>query len=98
MRYVIDAFFPTSKTAAILDLGCGHGTLVHFAQQAGYSNMQGIDVSEQQVELARKLGIANIQQGDLMETLKAIPPASLDAVVAFDVIEHFSKDELIGSG
>lgn len=95
MRYVIGAFFPADKSAAILDLGCGHGTLVHFAHQAGYNNTQGVDVSGQQVELARKLGITNIAKGDLMATLKATPPASLDAVVAFDVIEHFTKDELI---
>jgi 2-polyprenyl-3-methyl-5-hydroxy-6-metoxy-1,4-benzoquinol methylase len=95
MRYVIDTFFPTDKTAAILDLGCGHGTLVYFAQLAGYCNTQGVDVSGQQVELAQKLGIANIKQGDLMETLKGMPPSSLDAVVAFDVIEHFTKDELV---
>lgn len=95
MRYVINAFFPKDKTATILDLGCGHGTLAHFAQQAGYRNTQGVDVSGQQVELARKLGITNIAQGDLMATLKALPSASLDTVVAFDVIEHFTKDELI---
>ncbi|WP_445779494.1 class I SAM-dependent DNA methyltransferase [Shewanella sp.] len=95
MRYVIDAFFPEDKSAAILDLGCGHGTLVHFAQQAGYRNAQGVDASKQQVELARKLGITNVVQGDLMETLKAIPSESLDTVIAFDVIEHFTKDELI---
>jgi 2-polyprenyl-3-methyl-5-hydroxy-6-metoxy-1,4-benzoquinol methylase len=95
MRYVIDAFFPADKSAAILDLGCGHGTLVHFAHQAGYHNIQGVDVSEQQVFLAQKLGIANIKQGDLMETLKLVLPSSLDAVVSFDVIEHFTRDELI---
>ncbi len=95
MRRVIRDFFPKEKSAAILDLGCGHGTLVYFALQAGYANTQGVDVSAQQVNLAHKLGIANVRQGDLMETLKTIPPASLDAVVAFDVIEHFTKDELI---
>jgi len=69
-----------------LYLGCGHGTLVLFAHQAGYVNTQGIDVSVQQVASARQLGIANITEGDLMVALKAIPPASLDAVIAFDVI------------
>lgn len=95
MQYVIGAFFPPEKSAAILDLGCGHGTLVHFARAAGYFNIQGVDVSAQQVNLAHQLGISNIQQGDLVATLKATPLASLDAVVAFDVIEHFTKDELI---
>ena len=95
MRYVIDTFFPKNKSANILDLGCGHGTLLHFAQRAGYSNAHGIDVSSQQVELASHLGINNVKRGELMETLQSIEPGSLDAVIAFDVIEHFTKDELI---
>ncbi|MEI6839068.1 MAG: class I SAM-dependent methyltransferase [Alcaligenaceae bacterium] len=95
MRFVINTFFPKDKFAAILDLGCGHGTLVYFAQQSGYANTQGVDLSTQQVALAKQLGIANITQGDLMAALRATPPASLDAVIAFDVIEHFTKDELI---
>ena len=95
MSRVIRDFFPKEKTARILDLGCGHGTLIHFALKAGYSNIQGVDVSPQQIRLAHKLGISKVQQGDLVETLKTIPPASLDAVVTFDVIEHFTKDELI---
>lgn len=95
MQRIINDFFPNEKSASILDLGCGHGTLVHFALQAGYANTRGVDLSLQQVDLAQSLGIANVRQGDLMGTLKALPSASLDAVVAFDVIEHFAKDELI---
>jgi len=95
MRYVINTFFPKDKSAAIFDLGCGHGTLLHFAQEAGYANAHGVDGSAQQVALAQQLGIANITQGDLLAAIKATPRASLDAVIAFDVIEHFTKDELI---
>jgi len=95
MHRVIRNFFPKEKSAAILDLGCGHGTLVYYALQVGYLNIQGVDVSGQQVNLAHKLGISSVRQGEMMGTLKTIPPASLDAVVAFDVIEHFTKDELI---
>jgi cyclopropane fatty-acyl-phospholipid synthase-like methyltransferase len=68
---------------------------VHFAQQAGYHQTTGVDVSGQQVALAHKLGISGVRQGDLMAILGATPAASLDAIVAFDVIEHFTKDELI---
>lgn len=95
MRYVIKSFFPEDKMSAILDLGCGHGTMIYFAQQEGYYNIRGVDVSAQQVALANKLGIEHVQQGELMETLRITPPSSLDAVVTFDVIEHFTKEELI---
>ena len=95
MRYIIRTFFPNDKAGNILDLGCGHGTLVYFAHLAGYVNAHGVDASAQQVELANKLNINNIFFGDLMAALEAAPRESLDAVVAFDVIEHFNKDELV---
>ncbi|MEE3331772.1 MAG: class I SAM-dependent methyltransferase, partial [Myxococcota bacterium] len=34
-------------------------------------------------------------QGDLLPSLKERPAESLDAVLAFDVLEHFGRDELI---
>lgn len=96
MEHVISSFFPPKKSSIIIDLGCGHGTLVHFARQRGYSAVHGVDVSSQQVALAVQLGIEGVIEGDLSTTLAALPAESVDAIVAFDVIEHFTKDELIG--
>lgn len=87
--------FPTDRDAVVLDLGCGHGALIYFAQSAGYRNVQGIDRSPQQVAAAKSLGIAGVVEGDLLETLRLSPSGSVDAVVTFDVIEHFRKDELV---
>lgn len=95
MEHVVDSFFPSDKSSLIIDLGCGHGTLVHFARQRGYLAMRGVDVSPQQVALAARLGIEGVTEGDLSSTLSALPAESVDAIVAFDVIEHFPKDELI---
>lgn len=79
----------------MLDLGCGHGALLHFAREAGYTSLQGVDGSSQQVEAARRLGIAGVEEGDLRAVLSAQPDVSLDVVVAYDVIEHFTRDELL---
>jgi SAM-dependent methyltransferase len=87
--------FPPARDAAILDLGCGHGALLHAAREAAYTNLTGVDNSPAQVAAARKLGIEGVIQGDLFETIRTLPAASRDAIVAFDVIEHFTKDELI---
>lgn len=87
--------FPPDRAAAILELGCGHGALLHAAGRAGYTNMRGVDGSPAQVAAAQKLGIAAVREADLFEAIRATPDASLDAVVAFDVIEHFDKNELI---
>jgi SAM-dependent methyltransferase len=91
----IAAHFPAGSGAAILDLGCGHGALLYFARRAGYTNVTGVDASPAQIDAARRLGIDGIKAGEILPTLRATPAASLDAVIAYDVIEHFTKDELI---
>lgn len=95
LRGVVRRFFPANRAARILDLGCGHGALIHFAREAGYSEVSGIDVSPEQVAEAQRLGIEGVRQGDLLGGLATLPDDSQDAVVAFDVIEHFTKDELV---
>ena len=86
--------FPPARGAAILELCCGHGALLHFAREAGYANMAGVDASPAQVEAAKRLGISGVRQGDLWAALREQTSSSLDAVVAFDVLEHLTKEEL----
>jgi cyclopropane fatty-acyl-phospholipid synthase-like methyltransferase len=95
MNNLIRKHFPLDKNAAVLELGCGHGALIYFAREAGYRNVIGVDRSPQQVAEARHLGIEGIKEGDLIETLKSYADNSIDVVIAFDVIEHFTKDELL---
>lgn len=95
LKKLIREHFPKDLNAEILDLGCGSGAIVHFARQAGYVRVTGVDGSPEQVLEAARLGIKGIHQGDLFETLRSLSDASLDVIVAFDVIEHFSKQELV---
>ena len=97
LRRLIAAHFPADRQARILELGCGHGALLHFAQIAGYKNIEGIDGSSAQVAAAARLGIAGVREGQLMEALAQTAPASLDAVVAFDVLEHLTRDEIVAA-
>ena len=95
LQQLVQRHFPANKDAVVLDLGCGHGALIHVARKQGYRNLRGIDRSPEQVAAARRLGIENVIDGDLTEALLAQPDSSLDVVVAFDVIEHFTRDELL---
>ncbi|MBM3522983.1 MAG: class I SAM-dependent methyltransferase [Alphaproteobacteria bacterium] len=81
--------------AAILDLGCGHGAIVHVARSLGYTNIGGVDGSPSQVAAAKRLGIEGVRLGDMFEVVRALPAASLDAAISFDVIEHLDREELI---
>jgi 2-polyprenyl-3-methyl-5-hydroxy-6-metoxy-1,4-benzoquinol methylase len=93
---LVRAHLPADRKVVILDLGCGHGALIHFTRRAGYTNIRGVDGSPEQVAAARRLGIEGVEEGDLLAALAAQADESLDVVVAFDVIEHFTRDELLG--
>lgn len=95
LNRLIADHFPKEKSARILELGCGHGALLHFARAAGYANMTGVDGSPAQIAAAERLGIGGIRQGDLMGALREAAEASLDAVVLFDVLEHLTRDEIL---
>lgn len=95
LQKLIRQCFPNDRYAAILDLGCGHGALIHFARQAGYRNLRGVDGSHEQVAAAKELRIEGIEKGDVMEALAKEPAAALDCLITFDLIEHFNRDELI---
>ncbi len=95
LRQMVQKHFPAEKKAAVLDLGCGHGALIYFAKQLGYTQVHGVDGSADQVAAARLLGIDGVEEGDLIQVLNAHLSASLDVVIAFDVMEHFTRDELL---
>jgi SAM-dependent methyltransferase len=79
------------KSAKILELGCGPGYFLEYMRNRGYSDSRGIDISEEQVALAREKRLA-AEVDDVFAALDAAAGA-LDAVVGIDLLEHFSKDE-----
>lgn len=85
--------FPADKLVSFLDIGCGNGSLLAAAKAKGYQNVKGIDISEEQVELAHRLGVPEVIQGNLNELI-ASGKETFDLITGMDIIEHFSKDEL----
>lgn len=83
-----------NKQIEILDLGCGIGSLIAACKKAGYSNLTGIDISNQQVELAHELEITEVIKADIFEYLDKQENA-FDLISGMDIIEHFSKEELV---
>jgi len=94
-KQVIARHFPKEKDLPILELGCGHGALIYIAQQYGYKNIRGVDISEEQVTEAKKIGLNNVFHGDLMEFLEKQKSLSVRTVISIDVIEHLDKGELL---
>lgn len=86
----IKNFSPDSK---ILELGCGPGYLLDYLKLLNYNNTLGIDISKEQIEIAKSKNHKVIQT-DVFDFLRNTSD-SWDIVFAFDFIEHFTKDELI---
>ena len=95
LKALVRKHFPTERDGKIIDLGCGHGALVHFARLAGYQQATGVDISPEQVELAQSLGVDGIRQGNVFEALRDLPDCSQSVVIAFDVLEHLTRDEAL---
>lgn len=85
---------PADTETRILDLGCGHGGLIHFLRQQGYSNVAGVDLSPEQVDLAASRGIEGVECDDLLSFLgRQQVPA--EVVFLIDVVEHLSRAEML---
>ena len=85
---------PVDKAARVADLGCGFGSFLYFLRAEGYGNAWGVDVSSEQIEAARNLGISNVVQGDCGEFLEK-HPGEFDCLTAFDLLEHLPKNETL---
>ena len=85
---------PRDKSAQIVDIACGAGHFLYFLQKEGYVNTLGIDMSDEQLAIAKKAGVVNIEKGDLFDFLKR-NPGKFDVIIANDIIEHLYKDEVL---
>jgi SAM-dependent methyltransferase len=79
--------------AAILEIGCGGGELLLFLARHGYSQARGVDTSAEQVARAQQRGV-RAELGDAFDVLGREPRAYA-ALIAVDVLEHFTRDELV---
>lgn len=93
-RSVLRAHLPPDRGARILDLGCGFGALVDFLHGEGYRGASGVDLSGEQVALARKLGIAGVEQADAIAHVGAYAD-TFDLITCFDLLEHLNKREVL---
>ena len=91
--YYFRKWLPKRKDATILDMGCGAGQLLLFFKQRGYTNLSGVDISPEQVGLARQV-TPDIAERDIFEFLEAHSD-SFDLITGLDIIEHFHKDEIL---
>lgn len=93
LRPLIGTYLPSDRNARILDLGCGYGAFLLMLREEGYTNLRGVDLSPEQVQLANELGASMVELGTLESAL--VEERGLALVTMFDVIEHLTRSEAI---
>ncbi|KKQ75973.1 MAG: Methyltransferase type 11 [Parcubacteria group bacterium GW2011_GWC1_38_6] len=75
-----------TKSARILDAGCGTGGTIKLLNNAGFNNIYGIDKSNEAIKFCRKRKIKNLKQG----TVNFLPynKKTYDVVICLDVLYH----------
>lgn len=74
--------------AAIADIGCGRGALLHTFHTVGYRRVFGLDPAPAS---AASLSIGPVLQGSLSDAPQKLPLAELDLVCLTGVLEHLPQ-------
>lgn len=77
-------------SASILDVGCSAGPLLRRLHAAGYTNVTGIDLSEDAIRRCHSVGLANTEVMDATNPRYA--DQSFDLLIASDVLEHIADE------
>ncbi|MBI5823164.1 MAG: class I SAM-dependent methyltransferase [Chloroflexi bacterium] len=80
------------RNAPVLELGCGQGFMLRYLQSAGFTNLTGVDISEEQIAIAKERGF-NAIHANAFDFLSS-NEGQFEIIFAIDLIEHFKKEEL----
>jgi len=85
-------WLPENKHSVIFDAGCGRGEALDCLRQMGYTCLAGVDLSPEQVEVARLKGLP-VEQVDVLDYLST-ETARYDLIIAMDMVEHLEPAEM----
>ena len=89
----LSGWLPASFEANVVDIACGGGKFLHFLKERGYSSITGVDLSPEQVSLARQV-VPDVAEENAIDFLDRHKD-TFDLITGFDVIEHLNKSEVL---
>ncbi len=84
---------PANRRARILVISCGPGYFVNLLEQAGYTDVAGIDSDPEKVQHAQRRGL-NCRVGTAFEELMAAREP-FDAIICEQELNHLTKEEMM---
>ncbi|MCK6478931.1 MAG: class I SAM-dependent methyltransferase [Planctomycetaceae bacterium] len=88
---MLGPWLAADRPSRVLEIGCGAGAFLWWARSRGIGEVAGVDLSGEMVAQARSLGLP-AELGDARSSLAE--RRGLDWIVAFDLVEHFRRDEV----
>jgi len=88
----VESLLEVFPVAATIDLGCGRGEWLELLAESGFKPV-GVDLDKGMLEACLERGL-QVEQGDALAYLSALPDESQVVVSAFHVVEHITFDHL----
>jgi ubiquinone/menaquinone biosynthesis C-methylase UbiE len=82
---------PIPSDGAVLDIGTSTGTNLRMLMDMGFSQVTGLDSSDEAIRFCAEKGLGRVKKGDVCAL--PFPDASFDLVLATDIIEHVDADD-----
>ena len=82
------------KNSRVLDVGCDDGTLMEFLKVNKNTNIRGIEISKEKVQICIAKGLTVIE-GNAEFDLKQFPNNSFDYVVLGQTLQAFVNPEIV---
>jgi SAM-dependent methyltransferase len=95
VEMIIKKHLPGDKSISIVDLACGNGGLIDSLKKNGFNNVMGVDISQEQIDIAHKLGIYDVKCQDIDGFFKEQKGHSFDVIFLMDILEHIEKHEVL---
>ncbi len=96
LRRILGLYLPKDRSANILDIACGEGSLLIFLKENGFTNLSGFDLSPENVGICHHLGLDEVQQFDALRLTEYQGPEQYDCIFAMDILEHLPKQAALG--
>lgn len=86
LRIITEYLSDADRAASILDCGCGYGFALKAFRNSGFTNVTGVDVSDDRLSAAKEAGYP-VMHVD-MHQMKEFPDGHFDVVYSSHSLEH----------
>ncbi len=85
---------PENKSAKILDIGCGLGQMLARLRDDGYTELTGIDISNESINECKRIKLNVFKINDISDF---VTETKFDFIIMSHVLEHLEKNKVIST-